>query len=228
MSHPVLVFDFDGTVALGHGPVLAYAAAVARAAGQDGSLVDRVRQMLFTGTSLGTLDAYDLVAKLAVEAGADQSALEEGYRVSRAGLGTDEVPIEAPQGLAEFLARTPAERILITNAPETRLDEALEKLGLTGYFDRVIHSGGKPAGLERLLDELLADGPRPILCVGDIWANDLAPAHVRGLTTVLVGGWGSVEHPATHRVEDLSTFLPQLRAWVDRAGVDRAGVDRIS
>ncbi|GAB3264575.1 HAD family hydrolase [Kineosporia babensis] len=215
MSRPVLIFDFDGTVALGHGPVFAYAAAVDEAAGLNGEMASKAAEMIAAGTDNGAIDAYDLVRMLAVEAGAGPEALDLGYKVSRAQLGTDQAAILAPIGLAAFLGQVDAERILITNAPEDRLAEAITLLGLDGCFDRVLSSGGKPDGLGRLIDELLAaDQKRRILCIGDIWRNDLEPAHARGLDTALVGGWGSEKRPATYQAADVAELLPQIQAWV--------------
>lgn len=215
MSRPTLIFDFDGTVALGHGPVLAYAAAVAQAAGLGNEFARKAEQMITEGVHRDAIDAYDLVRMLAVEAGADQEALDAGYRVSRALLATKDAEILAPAGLAAFLKDADAQRILITNAPEDRLHEALEALGLSDVFDRVISGGNKPTGLARLLDELVAEGQQEILCIGDIWQNDLAPAHERGLETALVGAWGKRDHPATYRAADVAALLPTLREWLN-------------
>ncbi|MFC5931114.1 HAD family hydrolase [Cryobacterium melibiosiphilum] len=214
MQRPILIFDFDGTVALGDGPVLAYASMVAAAAGLGDHLRRDTERMLAAGIHLSATDAYDLVRMLAVGCGVERADLDEGYRRSRDLLATPTAPVVAPDGLADFLENTGAERMLVTNSPTTRLEQALVSLGLATSFDRIVTSAGKPSGLEHLLDELLQDGPRNILCIGDIWRNDLAPAHARGLITAHVGIWGTGDEPATYRAAGITALLPDLREWV--------------
>lgn len=234
MPRPHLIFDFDGTVALGDGPVRAYARAVAAEAGLPSSFIESVAAGLLAGeqaegadlpaeqTEGGNLpadipadaaiDAYDLVRVLATDAGADAAALSRGYLASRAQLATSDAPVFAPDGLAAFLAGVDAERILVTNAPDIRILEALADLGLDGLFDRVVANAGKPDGLTRLLDELGSDAD--VLAVGDIWRNDLAPAHERGHTTALVGGYPDPDATPDFHAPALPALLPALTDWV--------------
>lgn len=220
MPRPHLIFDFDGTVALGDGPVRAYARAVAAEAGLPSSFVESVAAGLLAGEQAegrdlpadAAIDAYDLVRVLATEAGADAAALSRGYLASRAQLATSDAPVFAPDGLAAFLAEVDAERILVTNAPDIRILEALADLGLDGLFDRVVANAGKPDGLIRLLDELGAD--TDVLAIGDIWRNDLAPAHERGHTTALVGGYPDPEAAPDLHAPTLPALLPALTDWV--------------
>jgi hypothetical protein len=71
VPRPILIFDFDGTVALGDGPVRAYARAVATEAGLSPSFVDEIATGLADGDD--AIDAYDLVRVRAVAAGAAPS-----------------------------------------------------------------------------------------------------------------------------------------------------------
>ncbi len=119
MPRPILIFDFDGTVALGDGPVRAYARAVATEAGLSPSFVDEIATGLADGDD--AIDAYDLVRVRAVAAGAAPEHLARGYAASRAQLASDDAPVLAPEGLATFLATVDAERILVTNAPGVRI-----------------------------------------------------------------------------------------------------------
>lgn len=218
MPRPVLIFDFDGTVALGEGPVGAYARAVADEAALAPSFVDGVLARLAAG-DVGdpaegdiAIDAYDLVRVLATEAGASPGHLARGYATSRTQLATPAAPIEAPDGLAAFLSDVDAERYLVTNAPAVRLPEALDELGLGGRFDHIVAEAGKPEGLIRLLDAL--DPAAPVLAVGDIWRNDLAPAHERGHATALVGGYPDPLATPTFHARTLPELLPALTDWV--------------
>lgn len=218
MPRPVLIFDFDGTVALGDGPVLAYATAVAEGSGIDAAFAEDVAARLTAAAAVDdAVDGYDLVRVLAVAAGVDEAALSQAYLRSRALLGTAAAPVTAAAGLAEMLAEIDAERILVTNAPSVRLEDTLAGLGLDGAFDRIVTGAGKPAGLERLLDEL--GDERPVLSIGDIWRNDLAPAHLRGHATALVGSFADAEARPTFRATALEDLLDDVRRWTDAARV---------
>ncbi|MFJ2542685.1 HAD family hydrolase [Microbacterium sp. NPDC087589] len=209
----ILLFDFDGTIALGDGPVLAYAAQVATALGDDAGFVDAIRSALAASDG-EALDGYDAVRRAGAQRGADSRLLSAAYRASRQQLATAAAPITAPDGLADFLteAAADAERMLVTNAPATRIEEALDALGLSGLFDRVVTGAGKPAGLEALLAGLPADAR--VLSIGDIWHNDLAPAHARGHATALIGGFADTDATPTYRAADFATLTPQLTAWL--------------
>jgi FMN phosphatase YigB (HAD superfamily) len=207
----ILLFDFDGTIALGDGPVLAYAQQVADALGDQDGFVDGIRAQLASADE-ESLDGYDAVRRAAEERGADAALLSTAYLASRAQLATADAPIEAPEGLAAFLADADAERVLVTNAPAIRIAEALDALGLAGLFDRVVTDARKPAGLEAVLADLPA-GAR-VLSVGDIWHNDLAPAHARGHATALIGGFPDPHATPTFRAAEFSTLVPQLEAWL--------------
>lgn len=215
MPHPVLIFDFDGTVALGEGPVLAYASAVARRAELGQVFVDEIAGALTAAeVEGGAVDGYDLVRVRAERAGVAAHTLSAAYLDSRAVLGTAHAAVAAPAGLADLLADTAAERILLTNAPAVRLEEALDVLGLRGRFDRIVTDAAKPGGLARLLDEL---GERPVLSIGDIWRNDLAPAHARGHATALVGGFADPAATPTYRAARLEDLFDDVRRWVASA-----------
>src|SRR6218665_1326599 len=126
----ILLFDFDGTIALGHGPVLAYAELIADALGAPDGFVDGIRAAI-DGDSRA-LDGYDAVRVAAEQEGADAALLSTAYLASRELLATPDAPIAAPAGLADFLREADAQRILVTNPPDIRIDEALEALGLGG------------------------------------------------------------------------------------------------
>ncbi|KTS06449.1 HAD family hydrolase [Microbacterium testaceum] len=214
MPRPVLIFDFDGTVALGDGPLLAYARAVAAHAASADALVSAVAARL-AEPSGDAIDGYDVVRRVAEAEGIGDDALAAAYTASRAQLGTPDAPVAVAAGLAEFLRTTDAERLLVTNAPATRLDEALASLGLAGLFDRIVTDAAKPAGLEALLDSLEAG--TPVLTIGDVWRNDLAPAHARGHATALVGGYPDPAAHPTYRADTLDELLPALAQWVQAA-----------
>jgi FMN phosphatase YigB (HAD superfamily) len=225
-THTVL-FDFDGTISLGSGPVLAYAAAASESlpAAHRAEFLYAVSSGLAahpSGRIPGTdaIDGYDLVRILSVRYAIDPVMLSAAYLRSRAQLATEFAPVTAPAGLPSFLASVAdrANLVVATNAPDTRFDAALAELGLAGLFDARYSSVGKPSGLDRVLDEWLPHGP--LLSIGDVWANDLAPAHARGAATAFVG---PVDHaladdlPAepTFRADTLPELYPAILAWLD-------------
>lgn len=242
----VLVFDFDGTVSLGHGPVRSYARVIAGnlARADAVEFLDTVEYRLLaprpsSGADAGTpIDGYDLVRVLAEDYGVPAGVRSSAYLASRVELATAAAPVIAPAGLAGFLAesRPKAHLVLATNAPSIRIDEALASLGLAGAFDAVHTSVGKPAGFGPLLDELLAllpagtDAATGLVSIGDVWANDLAPAHARGAGTALVGGPLPAGATPTLTATHLYELYPALRAWLDSgaaiapgAGTHRSG-----
>lgn len=209
----ILIFDFDGTVALGDGPVLAYAHHVAAALDDDGKFVDDIRLALNSDTS-DYLDGYDAVRRAGEGRGADSRLLTAAYLASRAQLATEDAPITAAPGLNDFLAEmsASAQRLLVTNAPNIRISDALDSLDLTGCFDNVVTDAHKPAGLETLLAGLPPEAR--VLSVGDVWHNDLAPAHTHGHTTALVGDSLTPGATPTFRGTTFAELVPQLRAWI--------------
>lgn len=212
---PVLIFDFDGTVSLGDGPVRAYAAAVAAEVGAGPEFAAEVAARVSSPSS-DCVDDYDAVRKVALDQGIGDAALSRAYLGSRRVLATDAAPVKAPTGLAQFLAdvgaERRAERILLTNAPAIRLAEALASLGLTGSFDRILTDAGKPAGLEALLDTLAPE--RRVLSVGDVWRNDLAPAHDRGHATALVGSRPQPAAAPDFVGATVTEVLPAITDWL--------------
>lgn len=219
MPHlPVLVFDFDGTVALGEGPVMAYGRSVAEQLAEParGALLASLAESLcpVSPADSAARDGYDRVRTLALAVGADDRSLRAGYEHSRASLGLAAAPIRPPAGLATFLTEHAgiARRVLVTNAPSTRLPEALALLGLASGFDQVFTDAGKPDGFPALLATLGAEAP--LVSIGDVWENDLAPAQAAGFHTALVGGRRPVEATPDLSGESVTDLLPALTAWV--------------
>lgn len=234
----VIIFDFDGTITVGDGPVLAYAEQVA--ARLAPGLADGFRAAVTaalhgrTGThsplTTDAIDDYDLVRQVAVSHGAGSSVLSAAYLASRELLATEQAVISAPdlthpagarpsgrEDLASWLRRlsTQAYLVLATNAPATGLDRALAVLGITDAFDEVRTSVGKPAGMAPLVEEMLARGP--VLSVGDVWVNDLEPVWARGGATALLTRGGVGDTRATYCAGTLDGLAPAITAWAAAA-----------
>lgn len=216
---PTVIFDFDGTIALGEGPLLAYAQGVADAVGVPAIAVEgRDALARFDDGDGSAIDGYDAVRRVAVAHGADAAALEAGYRASREHLATDRAPIEAPAGLGAFLERLAAhaDLLLVTNSPDIRITEALEVLGATAITRRVC-SARKPAGLTAVIAAELERGL--VMSVGDVFENDLEPAIALGAATAIVGAtWASWAGRATLAAATLPELYDRIVAWAETAG----------
>lgn len=209
---PSIIFDFDGTLVVGHAPVLAYA----RTAAPSTNFMKTVEEELraFDRGETSYRDGYDLVAQLAAEAGVTPVALEEAYAHSRTYLGTDEAPVEALPEIADFLSslHQRAELCLATNAPAVGVERVLDSWGVRGHFDQLHVNVGKPTGLRPIVADLMKKGR--VLSIGDIVDYDLAPALELGADTALVGATAVVS-PAevTFRGDTLVDLYDPILAW---------------
>jgi len=215
-----IIFDFDGTVAVGNGPVLAYAREAARGAGGD--LLARLERELaaFEAGEPGRFrDGYDVVGTLADDAGVAADQRQRAYLASRAALGTpDAEPAAAAPGLADLLGALPeaARVVLVTNAPESGVDAALRAWGVRDRFDELVFDAGKPAGLSAIVARALETGP--VLSIGDIVENDLAPARALGADTALVGATAATaSEPVTFRAQRLVELIDPIVSWARAA-----------
>ena len=219
-----MLFDFDGTISLGDGPVVRYAECIAEtlASGDRADFlgaVDDQRSGRANSSAIRPIDDYDAVQLAAALFSIPAEALSQAYLQSRLDLAGALAPIEAVPGLADFLrdVRADARLVLATNAPATRISEALDSLDLHDAFDDVITSVGKPAGLGLVLERLRTDSTAPslrLLSIGDVWVNDLQPALLQGFQTALIGSTAPPGATPTYRVERLDELFPVITAWL--------------
>ena len=210
-----IVLDFDGTIALGAGPLEAFASAVATACG-DAPFTDRAMEAVsaFERGERDARDGYDVISSLAGEQGLSAEALESAYQSSRALLGTERAAITPPSGLAGFLTRIrPSARlVLATNAPGAGILPVLDRWNVADLFDDLHFTVGKPAGLYPILRAACAAGP--VLSVGDIFEVDLAPAAERGAATALVGATAERSpERVTMRARTIADLYGDIEAW---------------
>lgn len=215
---PTIVFDFDGTLATGNGPILSYARQVAAHAGSEFFVraQDELREF-DSGNSLFR-DGYDVVGSLARQAGVPAAALESAYDHSRAQLGSSNAPVTPAAGLHELLLQLDP-RInleLATNAPATGIDPILRAWGVRERFTQLHFTVGKPAGLVPIVTTAKKRGP--VLAVGDIYEFDLAPAAKSGADTALVGVTAATQTATTTlRGNTLADLVPGITTWANRA-----------
>lgn len=205
----VVVLDFDGTVAVGDEPVLAYFRGVAGPAAEE----------LFApwaASGTGFRDGYALVADWARRNGVEESARSAAYAASRDALHSGRAAVTAPPGLAALLRSRPADVrcVLVTNAPVDGIEPVLDRLGLSGQVDELIGDAGKPRGMPAILTSLLGDlAPDRLLSVGDVWRNDLEPAAAIGAATAFIDRFGLGEGSPTFRGRSLEELLPDIERW---------------
>lgn len=218
---PTIVLDFDGTLALGNGPITAYAREISTRSGDRGFL-SRANAAIaaFEAGESSFLDGYDAVARTAAAEGISPQIRSSAYEASRELLGTGDAPVEPPVGLTVFLQGVSdrARLILASNAPGEHIVTLLEDWGVMGLFDELHFRVGKPDGLVAVLEAALELGP--VLSVGDIVEFDLAPAISLGGDTALVGPTTAAPPtPTTMTGRTLTDLYPQIGAWVDAASV---------
>lgn len=211
---PSIVFDFDGTLAIGHGPVRAYALQVAKSAGSEffASVEDAL--VRYDAGDLSYRDGYDIVGTLAAKHGITATELQQCYAESREILGTAQAPVHTMPGLDEFLQQlaTRVRLVLATNAPSAGIHRVLESWGVAERFDELHFTVGKPVGLERVIAPLVHEGP--VLSIGDIAEFDLAPAAALGADTALVGAAASSsDFCATMRGDSLAALSAEIHTW---------------
>lgn len=221
---PLLILDFDGTVCLGDGPVLAYADTVAEQIPEASRPVLREGLDAFLAEDPNApayKDGYAAVAALAAEM-IDSDGLHRAYAESRERLAAGTVEITAPEGLAEFLDSLAgvAFRVLLTNAPLIGVAESLATLGLTDSIDLIMPDAGKPAGFSGLLPVLLANkAPYELLSVGDVWSNDIDLPSRHGCVTAFIDRFNHRTGTASVSAPRIELLYDAISAWAhDPAG----------
>ncbi len=218
-SAPVSVlFDFDGTVCLGEGPVLEFAQLLDQRLPGHG-FTRHVREFIQHPQAPGPFqhcdDPYDIISIISTDAGFPASLTNAAYADSRENAAHS--AIRTPERFAEFVRSLPANCVLATNSPAHEFDQFLHQLGLVGAFSSIVTSAGKPAGMHSIIPELLARGP--VLSVGDKWINDLAPAQFLGADTALVDTYDRQKDRgrATLRARNLESLYEHIHSWCTNA-----------
>lgn len=220
--HPVLVLDLDGTLVLGDAPVLGYARAIESLAPQADGLTSAVAAFLEDPDAEERLrsaqDGYQAVAALCESLDVDPELRDRAYALSREALAHDLGDVRTPLGLAEALSGLEAHLVVVTNSPRQGLRTLLAHVGVDDLVHEVHTDARKPAGMRPILTGILTRHglhtvPARLMSVGDIWANDLAPALALGCATAYVDTFARQQGPAHLRARTLPELYPGLRAW---------------
>lgn len=215
---PSIIFDFDGTLAIGHGPVLANARLLAPAAAPG--FLQRVEAELvrYDNGATDFRDGYNIVASLGAADGVPEATMAAAYTNSRAQLGTAQAPVESMPELKALLSALGqyAHLVLATNAPGEGVDRVLANWNVQDRFDEQHFNVGKPAGLHNIVESALDRGP--VLAIGDIAEYDLAPALQLGADTALVGATATTSTaPVTMRGASLEHLASDIQTWAAQA-----------
>ncbi|WP_157683240.1 HAD family hydrolase [Microlunatus soli] len=217
-ARPVLLLDFDGTICLGDGPVLAYAEAAFAAlpAAQRAAAEEQLARFVDHDPQLHRqyADGYVLVQTLA--ASLPPAQLQAAYLTSRHRLAADGLGVRPAAGLAELLIKVgpTVSTVVLTNAPEVGVVETLERFGLSGLLDQVIVAGGKPTRMPEHLDVLLAGRPpSTLLSIGDHWINDVRIPLQRGTFGGLITETPRADQPAHLIGSGLAELSDGITEW---------------
>lgn len=134
-----MVFDFDGTLSIGDGPVRSYARhAYAHLTSEFRSEAEDALDRYLAGAippemteARGWQDGYDVVAGFCRDRMPAQR-LQEAYLASRGDLASGVAKVGVPAGMKDFLRELEAlgcRRVLLSNSPITGLHETLERCG---------------------------------------------------------------------------------------------------
>jgi putative hydrolase of the HAD superfamily len=130
----------------------------------------------------------------------------------------DHSPVEADPRLERALAALPGRKYVFTNASVAHSEKVLARLGVTHHFADIfdiIAAGFEPKPHDGFYDRFLArhDLAPSSLALFEDMAKNLAPAHARGMTTVLVetdNAYSMEGHDGPHvhhRTRDLAAWL---------------------
>ena len=216
---PVLLLDFDGTVCLGDGPVLAYAQeAFGYLPANERSAV-RTRLAAFLSGDPDLLrqyaDGYGCVQDLVADHLSPEQ-LSAAFLTSRKRLATEDLGTSAAAGIKDLLSVLDGSvtRVLLTNSPAVGVVESIKRFGLSELFDQVVVGARKQHRMGEHV-AVLTDG-RPsatLISVGDHWANDVAVPLQRGCATGYISGHPGADEPAHLCGRDLATVAPGILDW---------------
>lgn len=227
MPKPILVLDFDGTVCISDDPARIYAEEMAAFAPEYTDDILRGLSDFLEGNLRlpGVEDAFEAVFELTKRAKLKASQLTRAYVASRERLEAGEGQMAAPKGLVDVLQQVRSNGVhvvLLTNAPEVGALSWLEREGLMDCIDVVETDAGKPRNMQRHLRRLLREHgdsscPEQLLSIGDVWANDIAPALELGAHGFYIDRFSLNTGPSCAIAQTFPELYPDLLAWAEQA-----------
>ncbi len=216
----LLLFDFDGTLYHGDDPFRFYAQAMAKhMTSEDGErYLAQVSAHLGGDTSVVAGDNWEAVVKLAEPRVPDREVWQQAFLETREFMMSSECQLEVSPLLLDFLRqiRHRVALVVASNSPEQAARPLMEKLGLTGYFDRIYSQANKPLGLVTIVEQVMGGkpfAPEQVYSVGDNYHNDIEPAVERGWLAAHISPHGYFPGPSTVRGRNLEEVLPDLASW---------------
>ena len=155
------------------------------------------------------------------------SRFHEEFRRAREYMESGECPLEVPRGLPEAISRMrPVSRqILVTNTPAFGVYRLLGRLGVAACFDEVVCEAAKPTLLPARLSAtatVYGLDMTSVLCVGDHFGNDVAPALAAGAAGAYINAYGAgPAGAADFEGPVLEAILSDIERWVRAAGARR-------
>ncbi|HXT35582.1 MAG TPA: HAD family hydrolase [Chloroflexota bacterium] len=170
---------------------------------------------LFGGDRVFIGDHWGLPETLAIHYGVAQADRAGAFLSTRAWMSSEKYTLATTPELhatLAALAAAGARLAALSNSPVDTVDDVLRRLGVRDLFATIAASSNKPAGLLRFLQEHGA-GER-VLCVGDHYVNEIAPALLLGCHALYIDrhhtGLGTGSPNCTH-VESIGEALDWLR-----------------
>jgi phosphoglycolate phosphatase-like HAD superfamily hydrolase len=155
------------------------------------------------------------------------SRFHEEFRRAREYMESGDCPLEVPKGLPEAISRMrPVSRhILVTNTPAFGVYRLLGRLGVAACFDEVVCEAAKPTLLPARLSAtatVYGLDMTSVLCVGDHFDNDVAPALAAGAAGAYVNAYrAGPAGAADFEGPVLEAILSDIERWVSVAGARR-------
>ena len=128
--------------------------------------------------------------------------------------------------------RPVSRHVLVTNTPAFGVYRLLGRLGVAECFDEVVCEAAKPTLLPARLSAAAAiyglEMPS-VLCVGDHFYNDVAPALAAGATGAYVNAYGTgPAGAADFEGPVLEAIISDIERWVSSAGAGHQAKRRAS
>ncbi len=215
--HPIILWDFDGTLYNSVDSYVFYASAVNDLSkANNNTFLNLCKDSIYGRGSYVGEDGWAIVARIAREMHLDEF-LDKAFERTRESMNRGEISINRTESALNILSRTDCEHTLLTNTPEKYARPILVDLEFIDYFQAIYYGAKKPEGLEKLgtkiVDESGVD-PKNVLSIGDNYVNDIRVAQKLGFTTLYIDNYGS-GFKGTHTVKKFEEGVPFILEFLN-------------